>query len=124
MTALLLIAFLLFAPVAGASTYRCATENEAITTHSEYDVARFIGKQGAFCRNMDIDQPAEETKPHVTGPATLVKSESEEWREKCEEWTEKADDMSWHAEKKMILYSYFCTRYNAALLKEMKENTK
>ena len=59
---LLFLTLILFAPVAGASTYRCATKNEAITTHSEYDVARFIDKQGAFCRNMDIDQPAEEAK--------------------------------------------------------------
>lgn len=164
MTALLLIAFFLVAPVAGAEDalylncmdLHAKTENEHLCDRfKDYavDEDKYLISDKHIhqnCINIDgndvchkikpsdseewIAKPrgdneicfkiGEIAKPHVTGPATLVQSESEKWKEKCEEWTEKADNMSWNAEKTMILYSYFCTRYNAALLEEIREKIK
>lgn len=80
-----LLILILVAPVAG-STYHCATKNEAIITHSEYDVARFIDKKGAFCRNVDEDE--EEVKYIINDSAIRKNCSDTGSGQICHYWVE------------------------------------
>lgn len=56
----------------------------------------------------------------ATGCAVYVEqSDAEKWREKCEYWTNFANG-SKPSEYTIRAYTYFCTRYNSAILEEMR----
>lgn len=106
-------------PVAGADEYVPCKRGQFVTDNYGCEDLKVEPK----------DQPAEEAKDCVSIPDGLCdkQSDAEKWREKCDFWLNLADtkkttpnNYAWFADRSIP----YCTRYNAALLNEIRENQK
>lgn len=96
----------------------------------EGNLIQALGAYNYHCpKKAAKDQPAEEAKDCVSIPDGLCdkQSDAEKWREKCDFWLNLADtkkttpnNYAWFADRSIP----YCTRYNAALLNEIRENQK
>lgn len=133
MTALLLIAFLLVAPVAGAEDalylncmdLHAKTENEHLCDRfKDYavDEDKYLISDKHIhqnCINIDGNDVCHKIKP----------SESEKWLKKCDSYLSEAEafynNLRTEESHKISINSgmaiAYCTRYNTALLEEMRE---
>lgn len=102
----LLIAVLLLCGCTGLAERRIECDNGEVFAVS--DKCRLIDYSGRL-----IDYSGDD-----------VKTDAEKWREKCEEYLKHFEDSPTKQVIYMQIATAYCTRYNSALLEEIKEKTK